>query len=67
MKHLLLENSFTYKKRKLISPPTGFTYDRIMGAWEKESDKTLLIQSYHFPTIASKKEDVETGEDHKGQ
>lgn len=66
MKHLLLANSFVYKKRNTIESPKGFIYDKLLGAWVAIADKSLLVKNESFPTVSTKKEDVETGEDQKG-
>ena len=66
MKHILLVNAFNYKKRKEIVSPIGFFYNKVIGAWLSHSDETLLVNHKSFPAIGSKKEDIETGEDHKG-
>lgn len=66
MQHILLANSFKYKSRKKLNSPTGFFYDKILGAWLSCNDKTLLVKHSSFPAIGSKKEDIETGEDQKG-
>lgn len=67
MKHILLQKALKYKKRKEVEAPNGFSFDSFIGAWTKNSDKTFLIQAKEFKALASKKEDVETGEDQKGQ
>ena len=67
MIHILLQNAFIYKRRKVIIAPVAFQYDRFVGAWLSTDDYSLLINNKDFPNIGSKKFDVETGEDHKGQ
>jgi hypothetical protein len=67
MAHILLERAFNYIKRKEIKPPLGFYYDRMAGAWLSRVDSTLLINTTGFPQISTKKQDIETGEDQKGQ
>lgn len=66
MEHILLQNSFIYKKRQSIACPNGFIYHKKIGAWVDEN-YSLLIHHNQFPEIGTKKFDVETGEDHKGQ
>lgn len=67
MKHILLQKALKYKKRKEVEAPKGFSFDSLLGAWTNNSDKTFLIEAKAFKALASKKEDVETGEDQKGQ
>ncbi len=65
--HILLQKAFIYKKRKNINPPADFYYDQLLGAWKNISDNTLLINAKNFRALATKKLDIETGEDHKGE
>ena len=67
MKHILLHNSFVYKKINKIEPPIGFKYDKKIGAWIGSDNGHLLVKDVNFPSISTKKLDVETGEDNKGQ
>ena len=63
--HILLNNSFSYKKRETITPPKGFSYDKNRGAWISDSRKHLLVNDKRFAGVATKKRDIETGEDQK--
>lgn len=67
MKHILLQKAFTYKKREKITAPTGYEFDCFLGAWISISDKSLLVNHKDFPGYGTKKNDIETGEDMKGQ
>ena len=67
MRHILLEKAFNYKKRKELKAPEGYVFDHLLGAWKNEIDNTLLVQSLKYPGLGTKKEDVETGEDQKGE
>lgn len=67
MRHILLQKALVYKKRKEIVPPKDYTYDGILGAWVNKNNFELLINSKDFKGQATKKLDVETGEDNKGQ
>jgi hypothetical protein len=67
MKHVLLQKAFNFKKRKKIEEPKGYVFDNILGAWKSKADSTLLINSANYPARGTKKEDIETGEDHKGE
>jgi hypothetical protein len=64
MKHLLSNQKGAFKKIKTISTVAGFDYDRYLGAWI-DKDKLLMIQEKDFALVASKKKDIETGEDQK--
>ena len=67
MKHILLQKALKYKKRKEIEEPKGFSFDSLIGAWISNTDKSFLIQAIAFKALGTKKEDIETGEDQKGQ
>lgn len=67
MKHILLQKAFIYKKTKVITAPLGFEFDCFLGAWVSVSDKSLLVNHRDFPGRGTKKCDIETGEDMKGQ
>jgi hypothetical protein len=67
MEHILLQKAFNFKKKKIIESPEGYLFDNILGAWIDKNNNMLLIQSSSYPAIGSKKEDIETGEDQKGQ
>ncbi|WP_452597118.1 hypothetical protein [Pontimicrobium sp. MEBiC01747] len=67
MKHILLNRAFTYKKRKDIKPPNKYKYNFLLGAWINKVDNSLLILANDFKAQATKKLDIETGEDNKGQ
>ncbi len=65
--HILLQKAFIYKKRKKLQPPDNFVYDEVLGAWKNILDNSLLINAKNFRALATKKMDIETGEDHKGE
>lgn len=67
MRHILLSRAFEYKKLKDINPPKDFIYDPVLGAWFNQISKLPLIFANDFKAQASKKKDIETGEDNKGQ
>jgi hypothetical protein len=66
MEHLLLSHAFKFKKRKPQEAPEGFVYDKQKGAWVSPINSQLLVANENFPSVATKKEDIETGEDQKG-
>jgi len=67
MKHILLQKALKYKKRRKIEAPNGYTFNSLLGAWINKIDDSLLIKSANFPALGTKKEDIETGEDQKGE
>lgn len=67
MKHILLNRAFIYKKRKDIKPPNYYVYNFSLGAWFNPISKLPLIFEDDFKAQGTKKFDIETGEDHKGQ
>lgn len=67
MKHILLQKAFNYKKRKNVRAPQGYSFDSTLGAWKNKINNTLLIHSANYPLLGTKKHDIETGEDHKGE
>lgn len=66
MKHLLLNNASNIKKISDFKYPAGYTYDKKLGAWVDENGKDLMINHPDFIAVGTKKFDIETGEDHKG-
>jgi hypothetical protein len=67
MRHILFQKALVYKKRKEITPPKDYEYDHNLGAWINREADLLLIDSVDFKGQATKKHDIETGEDQKGQ
>jgi hypothetical protein len=67
MSHILLKNAFVFKKRSYINIPPEFNYDKKLGAWISKDGKVELVNHKGFPGGGSKKCDIETGEDQKGQ
>ncbi len=67
MRHILFKRAFIYKKRRDINPPENYRYDSVLGAWVNKIDNSLLILAKDFKGQSTKKLDIETGEDNKGQ
>jgi len=67
MKHILLNRAFEYRKRKDIIPPKDYVYNSILGAWFNPNSRLPLVFADDFKAQGTKKFDVETGEDNKGQ
>ena len=66
-KHLLLEMAKTYPTPARDLTPPGSRYDIAEGAWFLESDGTMLVESDNIRAPATKKHDIETGEDQKSE
>lgn len=66
-KHILLELATTYPRPDYSLSPEGCHYDLEAGAWILSSTNELLVKSPDRPRPTTKKNDVETGEDQKGQ
>jgi len=67
--HLLINKAFTYAKRQELSDPENCRYNEILGFWLWGNDKAPLVKSNNpdLPKPGTKKEDIETGEDLKGE
>lgn len=59
----LLTKNLVYKEVRDIIVPTDYSYDFKAGLWR--SGDQLFIHSSGFNHTASKKRDMETGEDQK--
>lgn len=68
MKHILLEKAFKYDiPRQNVKLFKGYNYDDVKGYWVNvENGKPLMHEDASFKP-RTKKEDVETGEDRKGE
>jgi hypothetical protein len=67
MKHILFKTKLHFRKVQDTQPPTTFSYDKKLGAWINTHDHSHLIVNKRFTSLATKKFDVETGEDQKRQ
>lgn len=67
MKHILFQNGLVYKRRREIKAPENYEYNYSVGAWMHCIDKEYLVASKDFKALGTKKYDVETGEDSKGE
>ena len=76
---LIEENLGKFKEIKRLSPVKGFSYNKDKGYWENSKNKEPLVR-YLLEEIntrnnnddridrpMTKKEDIETGEDQKGE
>lgn len=69
MSHILLNQIIPFKKN-VLDNPTGYKYHIKSGWWVADLDETeVLVKSDKpgRPIRGTKKQDVETGEDQKGQ
>lgn len=65
--HLLLELAKTYPVSTRDLAPSGCKYDLLHGGWVSEHDSSLLASMPGRPKLKTKKFDIETGEDQKGE
>ena len=65
--HLLLEKAYIYPLPKTLANLEGCYYDKKKGYWIMEESKSPLILDPKGPKPKTKKCDVETGEDQKGE
>ena len=66
-KHLLLELAKTYPVSTEDLSPSGCKYDLVRGGWVLEHEGSLLASMPGRPKLKTKKFDIETGEDQKGE
>lgn len=66
--HILLEKIVVYEKCEL-KDPENCEYDEKQGLWLWGPNKEILVKSNNpnCPTRGTKKKDIETGEDLKGE
>lgn len=56
------------KKKTVINIPEGYFFDKHLGAWVSAKSQKELVNHKDFPGGGgTKKCDIETGEDQKGQ
>jgi len=65
--HPLLDRAHRYKRREVDLSPTGCTYDQNAGAWRDDSTGCLAAEMPGRQGPRTKKMDIETGEDQKGE
>lgn len=69
-KHFLISKAYTYQRPDKLVNPLGHKYDIVQGMWIREYDSPRNCFGNNgiaklFPT--TKKHDIETGEDQKGE
>jgi hypothetical protein len=67
--HILLERAFVYNQSHKLTKPKGYVYDDVRGAWVNSGTVELMVESKDTerPKPRTKKADIETGEDQKGE
>ncbi len=65
--HILLQKASVYPRPRGRLSPIDCQYDPLIGAWILESTGELLAATPLRRGPQTKKEDIETGEDHKSE
>lgn len=65
--HILLTKAKKYHEKKARLQPKGFQYNNKFGYWISNADGSAYVLNQNFCSPASKKHDIETGEDQKGE
>lgn len=65
--HLLLEKAYIYPLPKELHSPSGCTFDHDKGYWVHDETSQPLVTLKDHPKLETKKCDIETGEDQKGE
>ncbi len=65
--HILLEKAYIYENIPQKLTPEGCYYDRTCGVWRIEQTDEIMMIGNYAKKPASKKCDIETGEDQKGE
>lgn len=66
-KHVLIEKARTYPEPESAPTPTNCTYSSERGFWIDNGSKVPMMRSDNPRKPQSKKADIETGEDQKGE
>lgn len=67
MKNIIIEKSFKYKERNLKEINPNLIYKENLGFWVLESSNQPYMFSKKRQLPMTKKNDIETGEDQKGE
>lgn len=67
VKHILLEKAFIYDKEQEKFKNGDYVYDPFLGYWIKKDNVKPAVYDPEFPEPKTKKQDIETGEDQKGE
>ncbi|MCM8762805.1 MAG: hypothetical protein NC938_06430 [Candidatus Omnitrophica bacterium] len=69
--HILIEKAYIYSQKRRSLQPDGCHYDFENGGWmrREENEEVFLVKSKDInkPMAGTKKADLETGEDQKGE
>lgn len=65
--HILLEKAYIYENVPKRLTPEGCSYDRKCGLWRVDSTGEVMMLSDFAQRPETKKCDIETGEDQKGE
>jgi len=67
MSHILIEKMHRYKTEGQQRDPEGYKYDATRGYWLGKASGTPLVSDENVRKPVTKKADIETGEDKKGE
>ena len=69
MNHLLIKKAYKFPSDRKLEDPENCVYDEIKGMWLWGDEKEVLVKSDNplKPVCGTKKNDIETGEDSKGE
>lgn len=67
MSHIVIEKLHRYKVNTRGSDPEGYEYDAGAGYWRSSKNGSPLVSDENVRKPITKKADVETGEDKKGE
>lgn len=65
--HPLLQRAQKYPHRQVDLAPDGCVYDDAVGAWRVTETGELWVETPNREGPRTKKQDIETGEDQKGE
>jgi hypothetical protein len=66
-RHFLLRTARTYQREATTLAPPGSHYDPVVGAWILTATDQLFVEKSGAQAPQTKKADIETGEDQKGE
>jgi len=64
---LLLEKAYIYPMPKDPTPPAACSFDTGKGFWISDMTAQPMVTLEDHPKLETKKADIETGEDRKGE
>ncbi len=65
--HFLIHTAASARRLQASLAPQGCTYDPVLGAWLLDGTAVLLVEIPDRSLPGTKKNDIETGEDQKGE